>query len=162
MWKIPVKNIKIRVMKPIIIKENVGLDISMADFKVSFVAMKSDLSVVVKGSRTFPNTQVGYTSLVKWSENKSVGDCPLFFTMEATGIYYEGVAYHLFEQGYAVSVVLPNQAKKYSQSLGLKSKTDQIDAKMLAQFGLERNLPKWEPLSPHFRILKILLVNGKL
>lgn len=76
--------------------------------------------------------------------------------MEATGVYYEGIAYYLVEQGFQVHVVLPNQAKKYGQSLGAKSKTDAIDARILAQMGLERNLMKWEPSSPHFRVLKNL------
>jgi hypothetical protein len=40
--------------------------------------------------------------------------------------------------------------------LGIKSKTDKIDAEILSQMGLERNLPNWEPLSPNFRILKQL------
>jgi transposase len=41
--------------------------------------------------------------------------------------------------------------------LGIESGTDKIDAKMLAQMGLERNPGKWEPLSPHFRILRQLV-----
>lgn len=127
-------------MQTAIIKENVGMDISMDDFKVCFLAMKSDLSVVVKGSRTFANNQRGYTSFVGWVKKKVSSDSALTFTMEATGVYYEGVAYHLFEQDFLLHVILPNQAKKYAGSLGLRSKTDTIDARILAQMGLERKL----------------------
>jgi transposase len=60
-------------------------------------------------------------------------------------------------QGYSVHVVLPNQAKKYGQSLGIESKTDKIDAQMLARMGLERKMRNWEPFSPNFQILKQLV-----
>jgi transposase len=59
----------------------------------------------------------------------------LCFTMEATGVYYENLAWHLHQQDRQVSVVLANLAKKYLQSLGYKSKNDKIDAKGLAQMG---------------------------
>jgi transposase len=62
----------------------------------------------------------------------------------------------LQEQGNTVHVVLPNQAKKYGQSLGIASKTDATDAKMLAQMGLERKLRTWEPFSPNLQMLKRL------
>ena len=58
--------------------------------------------------------------------------------MEATGIYYEQVAMCLFKRNYAVSVVLPNKAKKYLQSLGLKSKNYSIDAQGLSRMGAEQ------------------------
>lgn len=121
-----------------------------------FLAMKSDLSVVVKGSRTFTNNQTGYTSFVEWVKKKVSSDSVLTFTMEATGVYYKGVAYHLFEQDFLLHVILPNQVKKYAGSLGLRSKTDTIDARILAQMGLERKLKKWKPSSRHFRALKNL------
>ena len=55
-----------------------------------------------------------------------------------------------------MSVVLPNKAKAYAKSLGLKSKTDKIDAQMLGQMGLERNLYRWKAISPQMRTLKQL------
>jgi transposase len=51
---------------------------------------------------------------------------------------------------------LPNQSKNYGKGLGLKSKTDKIDARMLSQTGLERDLRLWQPLTPNLRILKQL------
>lgn len=143
-------------MEAQIIKQNVGIDIAKADFKASFMIMNLDLSLVVKGSRTFPNTAKGYAEAIAWSSERLSSDLPLSFTMEATGVYYEGLAYHLVEQGVTVHVVLPNQAKKYGQSLGVKSKTDKIDARLLAQMGLERTLCKWEPFSSIFQTLKRL------
>jgi transposase len=71
-------------------------------------------------------------------------------------VYYEGLAYFLFGEGYVLHVILPNLAKKYAQSPGLKSKTDRIDARMLSRMGLERELRKWQPASPGLLKLKQL------
>ncbi len=75
---------------------------------------------------------------------------------KATGIYHEKLAYFLYQKGYTVSVVLPNRSKKYLGSLGLKSKTDKLDAKGLAQMGAEQNLQPWQPFSDHIYELKTL------
>jgi transposase len=76
--------------------------------------------------------------------------------MEATGVYYESLAYFLRDEKKTVHVVLPNYAKKYGQSLGVESKTDKIDARTLAQMGLERKLKEWQPFSSNFLTLKQL------
>jgi transposase len=76
--------------------------------------------------------------------------------MEATGVYYEGLAHHLHAQKFTVHVVLANQSKSYGKSLGLKSKTDKIDARTLSQMGLERTLREWTPPGPVLINLKQL------
>lgn len=143
-------------METEILKANVGLDISMDDFHAHFQNLRSDLSFVVKGSRTFPNTHEGFAEFLWWCEKKSSVNTSLTFTMEATGVYYECLAYYLFGQGHVVHVLLPNQVKRYGQSLGVKSKTDLLDAGVLSRMGLERSLAQWKPFSPHFQLLKSL------
>jgi transposase len=49
---------------------------------------------------------------------------------------------------------LPNKAKRYIESLGLKSKTDSIDAKGLAQMGAQQNLDHWKPLGDFYYVLR--------
>ena len=142
-------------MKKEFIKQNVGIDVSKDDFKVSFLCMQSDFHLVVCGSHTFANTAKGFKAFDNWVRQKAV-KLPLTFTMEATGVYYESLAYYLYEQGCNVFVVLPNQSKKYGQSLGVKTKTDKIDARILAQMGLERSLRQWQPVSPVLLKLKLL------
>ena len=80
----------------------------------------------------------------------------LSYTMEPTGVYYEGLAYYLFEKKQAVHVVLPNRAKKYADSIQEKAKTDKLDAKSLGRLGAERKLRKWRVGSPIYRKLKAL------
>ncbi|WP_310588059.1 transposase [Emticicia sp. BO119] len=55
-----------------------------------------------------------------------------------------------------MSVILPNKAKHYLRSIGNKSKNDKIDARGLAQMGLEQNLQLWQPLSKNIYALRML------
>jgi transposase len=120
--------------------------------------MTSAIEIVRLGSKTFDNNPKGFSLLLEWvcQKNKKNAELLPGFTIEATGVYYEGLAYFLIENGYTVHVVLPNQSKKYGQSLGARSKTDKIDAQILAQMGLERKLNAWKPISSQFLNLKQL------
>ncbi|PRY04289.1 transposase IS116/IS110/IS902 family protein [Pontibacter ummariensis] len=80
----------------------------------------------------------------------------LVVNMEATGVYYEALAWIRHQQGRKVNVVLANLAKKYFQSLGYKSKNDRLDAKALAHMGAERSLEPWQPLSKQLYLLRKL------
>ena len=145
-------------MKQAFVKQNVGVDISKDDFKVCYCGKTATIETVKLGSKTFINNEKGFVALLEWvcQKNKSDAEQLPTFTLEATGVYYEGLAYFLIENGYTVYVVLPNQSKKYGQSLGVRSKTDKIDAQILAQMGLERYLRTWQPISPNLLRLKQL------
>jgi transposase len=143
-------------MKVEIIKQNVGVDVSKDDIKVAFSILSADYRVVVRSTRTFANTRSGFKQLQEWINAKKHPVPAIRFTMEATGVYYEGLAYFLYEHNYGIHVVLPNLGKKYAQSLGIKSKTDKLDARALAQMGLERELRLWQPISPSLLGLKQL------
>jgi transposase len=67
--------------------------------------------------------------------------------MEATGVYHERLAYHLHKLNKVVHVVLPNTSKHYFSSLNIKTKTDEVDAKVLSRFGVERRHREWNPPS---------------
>ena len=77
--------------------------------------------------------------------------------MESTGVYHEQIAWYLFQNDLAVSIVLPNKAKHYLKSLGHKSKNDKIDAKGLAQMGLDRIAEATKPYFMEAIIEKYLL-----
>ncbi|NDV60786.1 IS110 family transposase [Bacteroides sp. 519] len=156
MWEIPLFIYLIMIMKTGVIKQVVGIDISKDDFQVCFSVLTDNLDVKIRASRKFKNTQDGFDSFCDWFSSKQTADLPIAFTMEATGVYYEGLAYFLYNKGFTVHVILPNQVKKYGQSLGVKSKTDSIDAAVLARMGLERKLSPWKPFSPNLQLLKQL------
>ena len=78
--------------------------------------------------------------------------------MEATGIYhYELCEFLQQDSALTVSVVNPYQTKSYANSLLLRTKTDKVDSKMLAQYCYERK-PKAAPkLSKNLKRLRSLV-----
>jgi len=120
-------------------------------------AMDHRQAVTTIATRSFSNSPAGFTNLEKWIDKFYPHDeHPLVITLEATGVYYEACALYLKKAGYRVSVVLPNKSKKYMQSLGLRSKTDSIDARGLARMGAQQRLAVWQPLSEFYFTLRTL------
>ena len=111
-------------------------------------------SVKVKGSRKFANTSKGYDQLMVWLSKKQLDDAPMRVTMEATGVYYEALAYYLHDHDCQVHVLLPNRIRGYLKFLNLKSKTDELEADALAELGIQQELPVWQPASPQMYSLK--------
>lgn len=138
-----------------VVKYSLGIDISSGTFDSNLSVIDSDQNVKVIASHKFANTQNGFAECHKWvTKHWKQKDIRLVVTMEATGVYYENCALFLFKKGYTVAVVLPNKAKKYLQSTGLKSKNDKIDAKGLAKMGAEQSLRSWEPMTEFFYQLR--------
>lgn len=139
------------------LKYSVGLDVSAKEIHCCLSAIDSSQKVTVKASRRIPNTLKGFKDLEDWITIKRKGtETPLVICMEATGVYYENCAICLHRDGFSVSVILPNYAKKYLQGSGLKSKNDKIDAKGLAQMGAEKSLEIWEPMGEFFYELRLI------
>lgn len=137
-------------------KQSVGIDISKKKFTACvskyYISDNQDLSEVVE----FENQKTGYNQFVKWCRKYLDKDAPVCFLMEATGVYYEGLAYHLYKLKLPVCVILPNKAKYYAAYLCIKSKNDAMDARILATMGCLQKLPTWTPPSPIFRQLRSL------
>lgn len=134
--------------------QSLGIDVASKDFQVCFKVRRPDGSIKIKGTRNFKNAPKGHKELVGWIEKKRLPDEPVTIAMEATGVYYESLAYHLHESGYPTHVLLPNRLKGYFKFLNLKSKTDKIEAGGLAELGLGHVLETWEPSSQQMYSLK--------
>jgi len=149
---------KIKTLKASVIRQCFGIDIGKKEFYVCYRHLHSDGRDPIKGSKKFANSKKGILSFYQWSIKKMKGsEQPCSYLMEATGVYYEELAYFLSDQGCTVQVVLPNQSKAYSRSLNQKTKTDKVDAQTLALFGLERpRLRIWKPDSCLMRQVKKL------
>ncbi len=137
-------------------KQNVGIDISKDNFetRICFVSTEQELSF--SRSMKFENNKKGFKDFVKWSVGHTNSSIPLHFTMEATGVYYESLAYYLVEAGLNTHVLLPNTSKHFFGSLNAKSKTDKDDAKNLSQFGVERKFENWNPPPVFYKNLRSL------
>jgi transposase len=139
-----------------IIKQSIGADIAKDHFDACFSILTEQQQVVVKATHKFPNSAKGLTEFARWMGKWEDTSVELVVIMEATGVYYEALAWALYQSGRSVIVVLPNRAKKFIQSLGYKSKNDRIDAKALAHMGAERKLEPWQPFSEQLYLLRKL------
>ena len=131
-----------------------GIDVSKDKWDFNLSAIDIGQKVKVLATKKFNSTEIN--SVVDWVEKRKIGGIPLTITMEATGVYYEELAWHFHLQEYRVSVVLPNKSKKYLEGLGLKSKNDKTDAKGLARMGAEQSLEQWKPLTNEIYSLRQL------
>ena len=138
------------------LKYSVGLDVSSKKINACMSIIDEKQKVAVKSSCVIANTIKGFETLNDWIVKHKKESIPVVVCMEATGIYHENCAYYLFENGFDVSIILPNKAKKYLEAIGLKSKNDSIDAKGLAQMGAEQCLETWQPMGTFFYQLRLL------
>jgi transposase len=128
-----------------IIKQCVGIDISKANFTACVCRRLLTGEVLTSPVESFENSKHGFNQFVKWSRKIIKPSVEVLFLMKATGIYYEGIAYHLHKLNLPVSVILPNKVKHYAKSLNIKTKTDIVDARVIGQMGAERQIPYWQP-----------------
>jgi transposase len=144
-----------------LIKKVTGIDISKDSFTVCFGTVDDAFNQKISKSFTFENNKKGFKALIKSVNNIDVfrsedKTTPLWFVVEATGVYYENLAYFLAENNFCVAVVLANKTKNFFKSLKNKSKTDSLDAESLTQYGLQMQLEPWKTPSPIFKELKEL------
>lgn len=147
------KRISLKDESETFIKYSVGSDISKEKFDSCISLIDNQQRIRIIATRTFSNTPSGFKFFEEWVFQKCKLDIPVIFLMEATGVYYEHLAWFLHKTSKHVSVVLPTRAKKYLQSLGYKSKNDKIDAKGLSQMGAEQRIEEWCP--PTSEILQL-------
>lgn len=129
------------------LKYSVGIDVSKKDIHCCLSIIDTEQSVKVKASHRFQNSTVGFRLFFDWINRSSKEKLPIYFVMEATGVYHEQLAWFLHGKEFPISILLPNKAKKYLQANGAKSKNDKIDARGLAQIGAEKRLELWVPPS---------------
>ena len=139
-----------------VIRQVLGIDVAQKELVVCLGRMNEDFSSELYAYRTFANTAKGFVSLVQWVKKLTVSDISIRYVMEATGVYHESLAYFLKDQGFEVSIVLPNKISNYARSLTIKTVTDKTASEALTQFGLERNLEQWQKPSPIYKKLKQL------
>jgi transposase len=137
---------------------SLGIDVSKA--KLDFtLAGQLEGSKVFLGSGQCPNTVKGYEQIIEnCSKLLKTQDLSFVFsTVEATGIYHQGVRQYLYDAGLKVVEVLPNKSKAFTKVLNVKTKNDRVDAKMLAIYGLTMTDERlWKPFASCYEDLKSL------
>ena len=135
---------------------SLGVDISKDKFDVCLWDNFEERSLA---AASFHNSRKAARQLLTWIKRLGVDAADCHFGMEATGIYSRLLLEFLFEQGLRVSLINPARTKAYAKALGLRSKTDPVDAACIAQFlaAHRRKLVLWQPTAPEVEALLGLL-----
>jgi len=138
----------------VMLKQSLGIDMAKESFTACLCQTYIDQTEVLSEVREFSNNKKGFNQLLRWVKKIAEQSVDLHYVMEATGVYYEPLAYHLNKLKKTVHVVLPNKVAHFSKSLNVKSKTDDIDARVISILGCQRQLFDWTPPAPIFKKLK--------
>jgi len=137
-------------------KQVFSADIAKDSFEAHTSVITTTQEITHIASARFANTASGFKRFLSWAKKHRRSDAEIWFVMEATGVYYEDLAFYLSNQKQNVAVLQPGRVKHYIQSTEVKNKTDRIDARMLCKMGLERPLQAWIPPSEQMRRLRAL------
>ena len=119
---------------------------------------KVEVALLVSGkvkNKSFKNSGDGFEGLAFWL--KKLGIERVHACLEATGNYGEDLAIFLHEAGHTVSIINPSRIKGFAQSELVRTKTDKIDAGVIARFCLAMKPEPWGPPSPEIRALRALV-----
>lgn len=101
---------------------------------------------------TFTNSLQGFREALRWLRKMAKPYKPfdLHVTLEASSVYFLGMAKFFHAQkGVVVSVVNPAQVKAYGQARLVRTKTDRVDALIIAYFTFAMKPRPWSPPAPY-------------
>src|SRR5512140_982510 len=127
-----------------------GIDVAKSKFDVVLMPAEG-----TRRWRTFANTAQGFAALSAWLDKQ--GARPVHACLEATGTYGLALATFLHQAGQRVSVVNPACIKAFADSALKRTKTDKVDAGLIARFCRAMHPALWEPLRPEVAHLQGLV-----
>ena len=108
-------------------------------------------------AQRFENSAAGFRALRKW-----LGKAPVArIVFEPTGPYHKAFE-AAFSNAFPLVKVNPLQARRFAEAHGTRAKTDAVDARMLAEWGLRLtlSLKRLVPKKPFFSGIYTLPVPG--
>jgi transposase len=127
-----------------------GIDVSKAKLDVALRLTNGKVR-----SKVILNNSKGFADLAAWlAKFETTG---LHACMEATGTYWEEIAQFLADEGFKVSVVNPSRIKAFGLSRQVRTKTDAVDARLIADFCSSQNPDPWTAPTPVIRELRALV-----
>lgn len=138
-----------------VLKQSIGIDVSKDSLACCLGYTHQNEEYYFSKPKIFDNTPEGFTKLRAWVKKQGHSG-ETWYVMEATGVYYENLAYWLLERDLNLSVLLPSKVNHFAKTLEIKTKTDAIDSKILSRMGLERKLRQWRVPSLLMREIRFL------
>lgn len=127
-----------------------GIDVSKRTLQVALLLPDSKPK-----QKSVENTAKGHQSLIDWLIQQGVDQ--VHACLESTSVYGEAVAETLVEAGHTVSIVNPARIKGFATSELSRTKTDRVDAALIARFCLALRPAAWQPASKEVRQLQALV-----
>lgn len=127
-----------------------GIDVAKAKLDVALRLPDGGLR-----SKVVENAPAGFEALAAWLVKHGVTE--LHACLEATGTYWEAVAEWLVDAGHTVSVVNPAQIKAFGAATLIRTKTDAVDARLIADFCHAQSPAPWTAPGPEIRELRALV-----
>lgn len=134
----------------------VGIDLAKATFQAALWGHEELHAMRV---RAFPRQVDGAKALLAWLRANSGPEARIGIVMEATATFATELATWLLvlDPSLPIAIVNPLQTSAFLRSLGLRNKTDDLDAKALARYGAERRPAPWEKPTPEMVALQDLV-----
>mgnify|MGYP006292745579 CR=1 FL=1 len=111
----------------------VGIDIGSQSFEAAYQNQKGRWR-----QRSFSNDVKGFEKLTQFLPPKA------WVISEASGPYFLPLAAWLQQHDVVVSVVNPLQLRRFAQMKLIRAKTDAVDARMAALYGVQQQPPQWK------------------
>jgi len=127
-----------------------GIDIAKLKFNVCLIKHSGKLK-----HKVFSNSDAGFEQLKEWLSKQGVER--VHACLEATGRYGEAISLCLHQAGHTVSVINPAAVKAFAQSRLSRTKTDRVDAELIARFCQAQEPLAWTPPPAEVRELQALV-----
>jgi len=140
-----------------------GIDVAKDTFDISLVLAHQhypETPLCDIPAETFKRTAQGASRAVKWLNIhlKKAGESktPIRAVMEATGKYSVELAGLLTQNcsDLRPAIINPKRSHAFIKSLGMRGKTDRLDARALGFYGVERRPAEYEPQTPELAKLR--------
>ncbi len=132
----------------------VGIDVSKNTLDLCM--LYDDIKGRIK-TRNIWNDRGATENIIRWLRLQHCGPQDVHLIMEATGVYHERLATDLHDAGFCVSLANPHRSREFARGMGIMTKTDKVDAYMLAWYAHLKKPHCWEPPAPEIRHLSALL-----
>jgi transposase len=104
-----------------------GIDLSKA---------RLDCATVPDGqSLQFANSPTGFAAIIELLAGPRAQGWEVLAVVEATGGYERALVAALCAAGLPIAVVNPKRVRAYAKALGIRAKTDRLDARVIARYG---------------------------
>ncbi len=130
--------------------EIAALGLDVGKHKVSAALLREGR----KRDRTFSNDSAGFAAVIAWL--KEHGADRVHACLESTGGYSEALATALYDAGHVVSIVNPTRIKAFGKTEMVRTKTDKVDAGLIARFCQLHRPDPWAPLPSNIREIQAL------